>query len=80
MIEAPHLGRLRWSCRRGMLELDLVFERFWTRHGDKLTASQALHLEELLQLEETDLWETIAGRRAPPAPRLRDIIELLREV
>lgn len=33
MTQAP--GRLRWQCRRGMLELDVILNRFLDQHwGD----------------------------------------------
>ena len=80
MTQAANLGRLRWHCRRGMLELDLVLERFWQRHGETLDVEQAMLLEQVLILEESDLWNTICGRRDIDDPRLRGIIELLREV
>ncbi len=80
MMEAAHLGRLRWHSRRGMLELDLVLERFWLRHGDTLNAEQAMALEQVLELEENELWEVVCGRRSIDEPPLQRMIELLREV
>ena len=80
MTQAPDLGRLRWHSRRGMLELDLVLERFWQRHGEVLSAEQAGLLEQVLMLEENDLWDTVCGRREIGDPRLQGMIELLRQV
>lgn len=80
MTQAAHFGRLRWHSRRGMLELDLVLERFWLRHGETLSFEQARLLEQVLLLEENDLWDTICGRQEIGDPRLQDTIELLREV
>ena len=80
MTPAAHLGRLRWHSRRGLLELDLVLERFWRRHGDTLSAEQATALEQVLALEENDLWDIICGRQDIDDPRLQGMIELLREL
>jgi len=80
MIQAAELGRLRWHSRRGMLELDLVLERFWLRHGETLSAEQAKALERVLELEENDLWDIICGRQNIDEPPLLRMIELLREV
>ncbi len=45
--------RLKWSCRRGLLELDLVLERYLRAHpGDG-------GLAELLALPDNDLWDII---------------------
>ena len=80
MTDAAELGRLRWHSRRGMLELDLVLERFWRRHGESLSAEQAAALARVLEREENDLWEIICGRRDIGEARLQGMIELLREV
>ena len=80
MPAGPHLGRLRWHSRRALLELDIVLERFWARHGERLSGERAKQLEQLLELEDHDLWETVCGRRKAGDPRLNDLIALLREV
>jgi len=80
MTEVQSFGRLRWHSRRGMLELDLVLERFWQRHGETLSTEQAMLLEQVLLLEESDLWNTVCGRQDIGDPRLQGIIGLLREV
>ena len=53
--------KLRWHCRRALLELDLIFEKFWqqTESLDERTASA---LEQLLQMEDHDLWDLLSGR------------------
>ena len=77
---APHPGRLKWHSRRALLELDILLERFWQRHGDKLDAQQALVLEELLELEDHDLWDLICGRIEVDDPRWKTFIATLLEV
>ena len=76
----PHRGRLRWHSRRALLELDLLLERYWLRHGDAMGTEQAILLEELLRLEDHDLWDMLCGRREIGDPRWRGTIELLLEV
>jgi antitoxin CptB len=71
-------GRLRWHCRRGLLELDLVFTRFLERHFDSLDGDGLKALQELLAYEDTDLWPMISGRKECEKPHLRGLIELLR--
>ncbi|CAG0928217.1 MAG: hypothetical protein EFKGCFLK_01402 [Rhodocyclaceae bacterium] len=73
------LRRLRWHCRRALLELDLVFQRFWRQAGDDLNDSDAAALERLLELEDHDLWELASGRRDTDDPQLRGIVERLRQ-
>jgi succinate dehydrogenase flavin-adding protein (antitoxin of CptAB toxin-antitoxin module) len=66
--------RLRWKCRRGLLELDLVLERFIPTLKDDESASFAA----LLDLPDTDLWEIVAGRSNAYDARLSHIVERLR--
>ena len=55
MFDATGLNRLRWRCRRGMLENDLFIERFFERHGASLTDGQARGLLALMELADNDL-------------------------
>jgi antitoxin CptB len=71
-------GRLRWHCRRGLLELDLVFTRFLEKHFDSLDGDGLKALQELLAFEDTDLWPMISGRKECEKPHLRGLIALLR--
>ncbi len=71
--------RLRWHCRRALLELDLVFQRFWQRTGDGISDEDAAALERLLEMEDHDLWELVSGRRETDDPRLKGIVAQLRQ-
>ena len=57
------LSRLRWRCRRGMLENDLFLERFLRRHDATLTACQARSLNDLLELSDNDLLDLHLGKK-----------------
>ena len=70
--------RLRWHCRRALLELDIVFQRFWAREGDELDDATATALERLLELEDHDLWELVSGRTATDDPQLKGMVDSLR--
>eukprot|EP01031_Cornospumella_fuschlensis_P010511 gene10511-12879_t len=37
MIDERALSKLRWRCRRGLLENDLLIERFFNRHPDGIS-------------------------------------------
>jgi len=65
MSSAPDtraLGRLRWRCRRGLLENDLLIERFFALHGAALTAVQARALERLMDLPDNELLDLLLRR------------------
>ena len=54
--------RLRWHCRRALLELDIVFSRFWAmQDGAALSQADAESLQRLLALEDHPLWYLVNG-------------------
>ncbi|MCW5596180.1 MAG: succinate dehydrogenase assembly factor 2 [Rhodocyclaceae bacterium] len=77
---AARLRRLRWHCRRALLELDLKFQRYWLQAGDDVDAEQETALELLLEMEDHDLWELVSGRRETDDPQLQGMLERLRQV
>ena len=55
IIDARALSRLQWSCRRGLLENDLIIQRFFDSHAPGLTLRQARGLQHLMDLSDPDL-------------------------
>ena len=72
-------GRVRWQCRRALLELDLVFTRFLDRHFDRLTDDQLADLDDLLIVEDHDLWAMVNGSQPVAKDSWKEMVELLRE-
>ncbi len=70
--------RLKWRSRRGLLELDIILERFWKNAGDELDAGEASALEALLRLPDNDLLDLVMGRAETPEAHLRAMVEKLR--
>jgi succinate dehydrogenase flavin-adding protein (antitoxin of CptAB toxin-antitoxin module) len=76
---SPDRGRLRWRCmRRGLLELDLVLERFLATRFDALDAGQLEALDRLLDMEDHDLWAVINGRAECDRSEFAQLVALLR--
>ena len=71
------INRLKWHCRRSLLELDLVFDRFWERHEDDLDAQGEAALERLLELQDHELWALVVGREVTDDPHLMGMIKQL---
>ena len=82
-IDARALSKLRWRCRRGLLENDLFIERFFARHSDTLSVRQADALGRLMDLSDNDLLDLLLGRTSQ-VPGLemdsdcREVLALLR--
>jgi len=69
--------RIRWRCRRGLLELDLILARFLDSRFAGLDAGQRALFNELLDEADNDLLDLAMGRQEP-APRYRAMVEMLR--
>jgi antitoxin CptB len=77
-VERAALERLKWRSRRGLLELDIVFERFWAREGERLTEQEGRALERLLQLPDNDLLDLVMGRAHAPVGDAGDLVKKLK--
>ena len=64
--------RLKWKCRRGLLELDLVLERYLQRYPEDAG------LCALLELADNDLWDIVSGRSERYDGNLSNIVARLR--
>jgi antitoxin CptB len=67
-------NKLKWKCRRGLLELDLVLTRFLPHVQD----AEMQHLDEILEFPDNDLWDVVIGRSDRFEPHLNAIVARLR--
>ena len=79
-MDQAALNRLRWRCRRGMLENDLILTRFLDSRGEGLTEAELAALESILQLNDNDLWEVLSGRQEPADAAVIPLLERLKVV
>jgi antitoxin CptB len=70
--------RLRWRCRRGMKELDVLLERFLEREREPLAAGRWTELELLLETEDDVLWQWLQDPAAVNAAPYRRLLEQIR--
>ena len=79
LLDARGLSKLKWRCRRGLLENDLFVARFFERHESRLTVGQAQALETLMDLSDPDLLDLLLKRKEPePALAATGVGDLLR--
>jgi antitoxin CptB len=82
LIDERSLSKLKWRCRRGLLENDLFIERFFARHEAGLTARQAAALGVLMDLADNDLLDMLLRRKDPEGEMntsdVREVLEMLR--
>jgi len=77
--DVKELERVRWRCRRGLLELDIILQRFVDTHYAKLDETEIRQFETLLDLPDNDLWDMIALKEAGN-DSLQPVLHLLRAV
>jgi antitoxin CptB len=77
-VDDRAIERLKWKSRRGLLELDIVLERFWASAGGDMDDAEAVALERLLALPDNDLLDLVMGRAEMPEARLRPVLDKLR--
>ena len=70
--------KLKWQCRRGLLELDLVLERLMRDRVAGLDDAALGRLSDLLDLPDNDLWDIVSGRSELFDERDRDLVLQLR--
>ncbi len=71
------LERARWRCRRGLLELDIILQRFMDQHYAQLGENELWQFEMLLSQSDNDLWDMIAARKTLADDRLQSVLKLL---
>jgi len=59
-IHDAALRRMEWRCRRGMLEMDLLFVDFVSRYLPNLSDAQINALDKLLDLPDNELWNLVS--------------------
>ena len=82
LLDERALSKLKWRCRRGLLENDLFIERFFGRYEATLTFRQAAALNELMDLPDNDLLDLHLRRKEPEGDldtnAVREVLAMLR--
>jgi antitoxin CptB len=71
-------ARLKWHCRRGMLELDLMLRCFVEKHLDVMTDKQIDAFDLLLGCADPELFSWLMGSTHPTDKELLDIVEFIK--
>ena len=71
-------SRLRWRCRRGMLELDLLLGRFVNEHYRELDGAGRTALSRLLDMPDSELLICLQGQADPADPELLSLVQRFR--
>ena len=78
MINPLRKAKLKWQCRRGMLELDLILQSFLDRHLDTLSDLQINTFDRLLHCTDPELFSWLMGHEQPPEQEFRELVEFIK--
>ena len=80
MAAAPAVGQLRWRCRRGMRELDVLLERYLKERYPCAPAAEQQAFTALLEAPDPQLFAYVVQRETPDDPAWAQVIARLRNV
>lgn len=75
-----NLPRLRWACRRGMLELDVILMPFVENHYSQLPENEKALFQILLDGDDPVLFAWFMGHEKCPNPALADMIKKIHKL
>ncbi|MDP2804636.1 MAG: succinate dehydrogenase assembly factor 2 [Gallionellaceae bacterium] len=78
--DAVEVARMRWRCRRGLLELDIVLGRFVEQRYATLSEAQKIDFDILLDLSDNALWDSIAGKVPVEDVAKKTLVNLINEL
>jgi len=70
-------SRLKWACRRGMLELDVLLGPFVDEAFDELAEEDKLTFQRLLEVEDPDLFAWFMGHVKCSDPDLNKMVQFI---
>ena len=73
-----NLERMRWRCRRGLLELDIILGHFVETQYAQLDRVGQKAFEEMLDMPDNPLWDMIAGRSEVESDEQQALLEKIR--
>lgn len=77
-MQDHEFNKLRWRCRRGMRELDQVFDDYLDQHFRKASTEHKAAFAELTNCPDPDIYAWITEREVPPEGPITDIIQVFR--
>jgi antitoxin CptB len=78
IMEQAEAGRLRWRCRRGMRELDVVLAHYLQHQWPQAGAAERMAFRELLDRPDPEISGLLLGQTKPESEALARVLESLR--
>jgi antitoxin CptB len=76
-MKNERLSEVKWHCRRGMRELDVLLMRYADRDYVKSGGEQQRAFERLLSLQDPEILALLTGRVVAEDIPLQDVVQRL---
>lgn len=73
-------SQLHWRCRRGVRELDVLFNRFVKDHYPALGNDQKLTFQQLLEVQDPTIMDWLFGKESPEDIEMQSLVGLLKKI
>lgn len=74
----PTINQLRWACRRGLLELDLLLNSYVDKVYAQLTDVEKRQFISLLDMQDQEMYEMLSGKTSPNDKQLAELLAKIR--
>lgn len=72
--------RLAWRCRRGMLELDILLQRFIAQHFYNLNSEELVAFDALLAMPDNDFWDLLQNKNSSLLAAQQSVVNKLNAI
>ena len=73
------LSKLRWRCRRGMRELDLLLMRYLDTYYETASATEQQAFQDLLEIQDPEIFSYLTGKQTAEDANVQRLAEQLRD-
>jgi antitoxin CptB len=80
LANTAHLSRLRWHCRRGMRELDVLLTRYFEQAYPTASTADQIAFEALLELQDPLILAYLIGAETSDRQDIRDVVQQLTQL
>ena len=74
------VSRLRWLCRRGMKELDVVMTAYLDSRYTKASEIEKSGFRTLLEMQDPELYALLLGRFNSPDQNIDSVVQSIRNL
>lgn len=80
LAQVRDMNRVRWLCRRGMKELDIIMNRYRENIYVTLPEQEQQYFKDFLALDDPDIYSWVMGRTSPESEHYATIVHQLRNM